>query len=210
MAATAGRPRSMARISAAMSGRRTRRRSARTVAGRRIRAANAAVSSPSGSGTVAPSPACFPRKTPPPSSSRSGLPRAPRFTPTKHLRGTPCMPISRCTGSTTRWPTASMAPAPIRRRASSRGSARDRALSPHLGPLPAPLCPGSRLPRGSPPHQQRRTVVTRGVAGHQEQAVGGLLRLLAAQPRRGMIRAAPATPPSSLRRPSPPGPPPAA
>lgn len=77
---------------------------------------------------------------------------------------------------------------------------RSPPSSPHLGRLPRPLRAGSRFPRRPPPHRQRRTVRSGGVAGHQERPLGRFLRLLAARAPRRVISAAPAMSPSGLRR----------
>jgi hypothetical protein len=71
--------------------------------------------------------------------------------------------------------------------------------SPHPRHLPAPLCPGGGVPRGSPPNQQRRAIPHSSQAGDDEPPLGGLLRILAAQPPGGVISRAPAMSPHGRR-----------
>ena len=83
-----------------------------------------------------------------------------RSTPTKPAPGTSCMPGSRCTGSTTRKPTASADedrdPHEYRREFFSPDAARrDRPPPPRCRPLPDPLRARGGMARGSSARAQR-------------------------------------------------------
>jgi hypothetical protein len=153
-AAKDARPRSMAPISAATSGRRTWRSTGSTGGSPRTgrasdrwwwRCASA----------VAARWRRFsrPRRMPWRRSAR-GLPKAPRFMPTRARRGTRCTPASPCGGSTTRMASASAAPAPMAQNPISPPAPRRTRISPpHRRAVSRPLRPGSSLARGLPPRR---------------------------------------------------------